>query len=126
MSDQPQAQDGQSLAVKIDSEKGHPLAWKAVVKRAAVVLVAGLAIYLVFPALTEVLASWPRLSTLHPWWFALAIGAEIAHFMCTFALQRLALRARAWPLLAGPIAYGAFWLRYRSHRPSPQATGVKT
>ena len=82
MSDQPQAQDGQSLAVKIDSEKGHPLAWKAVVKRAAMVLVAGLIIYLVFPAITEV--------------------------------------------LAGPIAYGAFRLRYGSHRPSSPASAVKT
>ena len=111
MSDQPQAQDGQSLAVKIDSEKGHPLAWKAVVKRAAMVLVAGLIIYLVFPAITEVLASWPRLSTLHPWWFTLAIGAEIAHFMCTFALQRLALRARAWfPVITSQLASNAITL----------------
>ena len=75
-----------SLAGKIDSEKGHPLAWKAVVKRAVVVTVAGLAIYLVFPSITEVLASWPRLSTLDPRWFALAIGAQAAHFGCTFAL----------------------------------------
>ena len=33
---------------------------------------AGSAAYLVFPAITEVLASWPRLSTLDPRWFALA------------------------------------------------------
>jgi len=108
LSDPSPAPAGQSLAVKIDSEKGHPLAWKAVVKRAAVVLVAGLTIYLVFPAITEVLASWPRLSTLHPWWFALAIGAEIAHFVCTFALQRLALRARAWfPVITSQLASNA-------------------
>jgi hypothetical protein len=90
LGDPAAAPGGQSLAVKIDSEKGHPLAWKTVAKRAAVVLVAGLTIYLVFPAITEVLASWPRLSTLDPRWFTLAIGAEIAHFICTFALQRLA------------------------------------
>jgi uncharacterized protein (TIRG00374 family) len=82
--------------VKIDSEKGHPLAWQAVVKRAAVVALAGVTIYLVFPAITEVLASWPRLSTLHPWWITAAIAAEVAHFGCTFALQRLALRTKAW------------------------------
>ena len=55
-----------SLAVQIDREKAHPLSWKDVVKRAAVVVVAGLAIYLVFPAITEVFASWPRLLTLDP------------------------------------------------------------
>ena len=85
-----------SLSARIESEKTHPLAWKAVAKRAAAVVIAGIAIYLVFPAITEVLASWPRLSTLDPWWFALAIAAQAAHFGCTFALQRLALRTKAW------------------------------
>src|SRR6516165_4121487 len=85
-----------SLASRIETEKSRPLAWKTVVKRAAVVAVTGISIYLVFPALTEVFASWPRLSTLDPWWFSLAVAAEIAHFACTFALQRLALRTRAW------------------------------
>jgi hypothetical protein len=111
LSDPSPASSGPSLAVKIDSEKAYPLAWRAVVKRAAVVLVAGLTIYLVFPAITEVLASWPRLSTLHPWWLALAIGAEIAHFTCTFALQRLALRTRAWfPVITSQLASNAITL----------------
>jgi uncharacterized protein (TIRG00374 family) len=96
VSELPAPSSQPSLAVQIDSQKGRPLAWQAVVKRAAVVAIAGLAIYLVFPAITEVLASWPRLSTLHPWWFTVAVGAEVAHFACTFALQRLALRTRAW------------------------------
>ena len=101
----------QSLAVKIETEKTRPLAWKAVVKRAAVVVVGGLTIYLVFPAITEVLASWPRLSTLDPQWFALAIGAEVAHFICTFALQRLALRTRAWlPVITSLLAGNAITL----------------
>jgi hypothetical protein len=107
----PPADPGQSsLAVKIESEKAHPLSWKAVVKRAAVVVVAGIAIYLVLPAITEVLASWPRLSTLDPRWFTLAIGAQIAHFICTFALQRLACGPQrgsessppSWPATRSP------------------------
>ena len=100
-----------SIAVKIDSEKTHPLAWKSVAKRAAGVVVAGIAIYLVFPAITEVLASWPRLSTLHPWWFTAAVAAEIAHFICTFALQRLALRTKAWlPVITSLLAGNAITL----------------
>ena len=64
-----------------------------------------------FPAITEVLASWPRLSTLDPRWFALAIAAEIAHFTCTFALQRLALRTRAWfPVITSQLAGNAITL----------------
>jgi uncharacterized protein (TIRG00374 family) len=96
VSELPRTSSQPSLAVQIDSQKGRPVTWQTVVKRAAVVAIAGLAIYLVFPAITEVLASWPRLSTLHPWWFTVAVGAEVAHFACTFALQRLALRTRAW------------------------------
>ena len=64
-----------------------------------------------FPAITEVLASWPRLSTLDPRWFALAIAAEIAHFTCTFALQRPALRTRAWfPVITSQLAGKAITL----------------
>ena len=64
-----------------------------------------------FPAITEVLASWPRLSTLNPWWLFAAIGAEIAHFTCTFTLQRLALRTRAWfPVITSQLAGNAITL----------------
>ena len=96
MSDQSVVPAKPSLAARIDEEKSRPLAWKTVASRAAMAVIAGVAIYLVFPAITEVLASWPRLSTLNPWWLFAAIGAEIAHFVCTFALQRLALRTKAW------------------------------
>ena len=78
------------------------------VKRAAAVLVAGLARYLGFPAITEVFASWPRLSTLDPRWFILAVRAQVTHFACTFARQRLALRTRAWfPVVTSQLAGNA-------------------
>jgi uncharacterized protein (TIRG00374 family) len=100
-----------SLAARIESESSHPLAWKTVVTRAAMVVTAGIAIYLVFPAITEVLASWPRLSTLNPWWFAAAVAAQAAHFTCTFALQRLALRTRAWfPVVTSQLVGNAITL----------------
>jgi hypothetical protein len=67
-----------------------------VLKRVLAVVLAGLTIYLVLPSLMHVLRSWPRLSTLNPIWFAVAAAAEIAHFFCTFALQRLALRTKNW------------------------------
>ena len=61
-----------------------------------VLAAAGLAIYLVLPGLTRVLASWPRLLTLDRIWLAVALAAELASFTCTFALQRLALQTREW------------------------------
>jgi uncharacterized protein (TIRG00374 family) len=100
-----------SLAATIEEQKDHPLAWKTVLKRAATVVVAGLAIYLVFPAITEVFASWPRLSTLNPWWLIAAVIAQAAHFTCTFALQRLALRTKAWfPVVTSTLASNAITL----------------
>jgi uncharacterized protein (TIRG00374 family) len=84
------------MADSISAQESHRLTWTAVAKRAIVVVIAGLAIYLVLPSITEVIASWPRLSTLNPIWFALAVAAEAGQFLCTFALQRLALRTRGW------------------------------
>jgi len=83
-------------AAAINAAQAHPLTWKTVVKRALVVSVAGAAIYLALPSLIAVLGAWPRLSTLNPAWFALALVAELASFTCNFALQRLALRTRGW------------------------------
>jgi hypothetical protein len=70
--------------------------WRTLAKRAAAVAVAGVTIYIVLPSVTRVLSSWPRLSRLNLIWFAVALVAEVAHFVCTFALQRLALRTNGW------------------------------
>lgn len=75
---------------------GPTISHRSIVRRSIVVVVAGIALYFAFPSLVTVLASWPRLATLQPAWLLLAIAAEIAHFCCTFALQRLALRTSAW------------------------------
>lgn len=100
-----------SLAARIEDEKSRSLSWKALVKRAVPVVVSGIAFYFVLPVITEVLASWPRLSTLDPWWILVAIAAEVAHFVCTFALQRLALRTREWfPVVTSLLAGNAITL----------------
>jgi uncharacterized protein (TIRG00374 family) len=111
MSGQPATPGEPTLAARIEDEKTHSLPWTALAKRAAAVIVAGIAIYLVLPVITEVLASWPHLSTLHPWWIIAAVAAEIAHFTCTFALQRLALRTRDWfPVITSLLAGNAITL----------------
>jgi hypothetical protein len=83
-------------AAAIDAAQAPPLTWKTVVKRALAIAVAGAALYLVLPKLIAVLGAWPRLSTLNPVWFMVAIAAELISFTCNFALQRLALRTRGW------------------------------
>ena len=83
-------------AAAIDAAQARPLTWRTIVKRALFVAVAGAAIYLVLPKLVAVLGAWPRLSTLNPAWFTVALAAEAISFTCNFALQRLALRTRGW------------------------------
>jgi uncharacterized protein (TIRG00374 family) len=85
-----------ATAAAIDAAQAHPPTWKTIVKRVLVVAVAGAAIYLVLPELIAVFGAWPRLSTLNPAWFAVALAAELASFTCNFALQRLALRTTGW------------------------------
>jgi hypothetical protein len=79
-----------------EQRRDTPLARRSVVKRVVVILITGLAIYLVLPRVTGVFASLPRLSTLNWIWFIVALAAETAHFGCDFALQRLALRTKGW------------------------------
>jgi len=110
-SDGTDGADRTSFSVKVDQQKAHPLSWKSVVKKLVPIVIAGAGIYFVLPSITEVLASWPRLSTLDPIWFSLAIAFEVGHFICTFGLQRLALRARTWfPVVTSQLAGNAITL----------------
>jgi uncharacterized protein (TIRG00374 family) len=84
------------MAASIEAAEQRGLTWSTIVKRVVVVVLGGVAIYLVLPSITEVIASWPRLRTLDPIWFVAAVVAELAHFVCTFALQRLAVRTKGW------------------------------
>jgi uncharacterized protein (TIRG00374 family) len=93
-------------AASIDAAR--PLTRKSVVRSALVIAVAGLAIYLVLPKLIAVFGAWPRLSTLNPVWFAVALAAELLSFTCNFALQKLALRTSAWfPVVTAGLAGNA-------------------
>jgi hypothetical protein len=85
-----------SFQTQFEEQQHQPFNWKSLVKRLIVVLVAGVALYLVLPDLLNVFHSWPRLATLDLLWFIPALLAEAAHFACTFSLQRIALRTKAW------------------------------
>jgi len=84
------------MAAVINEQETHRLTWTSVAKRAVVVVIGGIGLYFVLPSLTAVFASWPRLTSLNPIWFAVAVAAEVGQFLCTFALQRLALRTQGW------------------------------
>ncbi len=56
----------QQLATRIEHDVESPLPWRSILKRTVTEVVAGITIYLVFPSLTEVFASWPKLTSLDP------------------------------------------------------------
>jgi uncharacterized protein (TIRG00374 family) len=84
------------LATEIEHDVESPLPWRSVAKKSAMVVVAGITIYLVFPSLAEVFSSFPKLTSLDAIWFVLAVIFQVAQFACTIALQRIALQTKAW------------------------------
>ena len=82
----------QRLATRIEQDVASPLPWRSIAKKTVMVVVAGITIYLVFPSLAEVFDSFPKLTSLDPIWFSIAVAFQVAHFTCTIALQRIALR----------------------------------
>jgi uncharacterized protein (TIRG00374 family) len=85
-----------SFESQFEEEQHRPFPWKAVVKRSIVVIISGVAFYLVLPEVVAVFHAWPKLETLNLLWFIPALVSEMAHFACTFSLQRIALRTKAW------------------------------
>ena len=56
----------QHLATRIEHDVESPLQWRSILKKTITAVVAGITIYLVFPSLTEVFASWPKLTKTTP------------------------------------------------------------
>jgi uncharacterized protein (TIRG00374 family) len=101
----PEPPDGAPSTGDHELEEPRPLSWKAVAKRAVVIAIAGLALYLVAPKLIGVFSSFPQLASLDLIWLAASLVAQAAHFACTFALQRIALRTKAWfPVVTAQLA----------------------
>lgn len=100
-----------SFEARFEAQQERPVPWKAVVKRGVVIVVAGVALYVVAPELIGVLNAWPNIVKINLLWFLPALVAEVAHFACTFALQRVALRTKAWfPVVCAQLAGNAISL----------------
>ena len=81
---------------RLEQDVASPLPWRSLAKKTVMVVVAGITLYLLFPSLAAVFDAFPKLTSLDPIWFALALALQVAHFACTIALQRIALRTTAW------------------------------
>jgi hypothetical protein len=101
----PESSDRAAFPGSQGDDKSGLLSWKAVVKRAVVIVIAGLALYLVAPKVVDVFTSFPQLASVDFIWLGAAVVAQVAHFACTFALQRIALRTKAWfPVVTAQLA----------------------
>ena len=85
-----------SFEVQFEEQQHAPIRWKSLVRRSLALAFTAIVLYLVFPSILAVFHSWPRLVQLNLLWFIPAVVAEGAHFACTFSLQRIALRTKAW------------------------------
>ncbi|HWD55798.1 MAG TPA: YbhN family protein [Acidimicrobiales bacterium] len=92
----PSPDASERMATQIEDDVEAPLPWRSIAKRTVAVVVFGVTIYLVFPSLVAVFSSFPKLTSLQPIWFTLALALEVTSFVCTIALQRIALRTKAW------------------------------
>ncbi len=107
----PEGKRSQTFEEQFEAQQGTPFPWKSVVKRAIVVTIAGVALYLVAPTLIAEFHAWPQLAHVNVVWLLVAFIAEAGHFVCTFALQRIALRTKKWfPVVTAQLAGNAISL----------------
>ena len=79
------------------------------IKRAVILGLTGLGLYVVWPSLAAVFSSGPQLRHVNPLWGIPIVLVEFASFACMWALLRLALDVRPWfPVATAQLAGNAF------------------
>jgi uncharacterized protein (TIRG00374 family) len=79
------------------------------VKRILGLVIVGLVLYGVAPAVLQVLNAWPEVVDIEPYWFAAMIAAQLLSWGSVWLLQRLSVDARSWwPVVTSNLASGAF------------------
>ena len=77
-------------------------------RRALGLVLCGLVLYGVAPAVLEVLDAWPQVVDIELYWFAAMILAQVLSWASMWLLQRLAVDARSWwPVVTSQLASGA-------------------
>jgi uncharacterized protein (TIRG00374 family) len=72
-------------------------------------VVTGVSLYLLAPALLEVFGAFDQLDDINPLWFAGMVALQVGSYACMWAVQRLAIRAQRWgPVITSQLASNAF------------------
>ena len=69
--------------------------WR-VLGRIALLAIALISLYVLWPGLLKLFSAWPQLLTINPIWIVVMIAAEGASFACQWALVRIALGTKRW------------------------------
>jgi uncharacterized protein (TIRG00374 family) len=78
------------------------------VRRIAMLAITAVSLYLVGPAVLQVLASWPQVRDLDPFFLQLIVIAQGAAFVCMWEILRITLRLRRWlPVATSQLAANA-------------------
>ncbi len=92
-----------------EAAPARPSWWRRLAVRSVLLVVTLLSLYVVWPSLAGVFASFPDLRSLSPLWFGLMVVLEAVSFACIWALQALLLGTRRWGLIAtAQLAGNAF------------------
>ena len=68
-----------------------------------------MSLYLLAPALPEVLGAFDRLGDISPLWFVGMLVLQVAGYACMWMVQRMAIRAWRWgPVITSQRASNAF------------------
>ena len=77
-------------------------------RRVLGLVVCGLVLYGVAPAVLDVLDAWPQVVDIELYWFAAMVLAQVLSWASMWLLQRLAVDARSWwPVVTSQLASGA-------------------
>jgi uncharacterized protein (TIRG00374 family) len=78
-------------------------------RHGVLLVVTGVSLYLLAPALLEVFGAFDQLDDINPLWFVGMVALQVGSYGCMWAVQRLAIRAQRWgPVITSQLASNAF------------------
>jgi uncharacterized protein (TIRG00374 family) len=80
-----------------------------IARHGLLLVVTGVSLYLLAPALLEVFGAFDQLDDINPLWFVGMVALQGGSYACMWAVQRLAIRVRQWgPVVTSQLASNAF------------------
>jgi uncharacterized protein (TIRG00374 family) len=80
-----------------------------IARHGLLLVVTGVSLYLLAPALLEVFGAFDQLDDIDPIWFVGMFALQVGSYACMWAVQRIAIRARRWgPVITSQLASNAF------------------